>query len=143
MQEEKQPSDIIDRVSCICDSLAKGQWEDMEDLFSLVADRSVPNDIRGLAETFANMAVQIEARQFLAGRLIDDLRETQRQLQTAKEWLRVENDDLRERLSQYDINYDETRAREEIRDVSETEYFRSLQQRARSMRTMFKAPRSE
>ena len=50
MQEEEQPSDIIDRVSCICDSMAKGQWEDMEDLFSLVADRSVPNDIRGLAE---------------------------------------------------------------------------------------------
>jgi chromosome segregation ATPase len=107
-----------------------------------VSNTNVSEDIRGLAETFASMVVQIEAREFHANQLIAELRETQRQLEAAQKRLRQENTDLRFRLRKLEVRYDETQANKEVSEIAESDYFRELQQRAKSMRTKFK-PRAQ
>lgn len=121
-----------------CEAIAQGRFEDMEQLFEIVADEALPTDIRALAETFAAMVVQVEAREFHANQLIGELKETQRQLEAAQNALRKENSDLRQRLKKLDVKYDEQQAEQEIREIADSEYFRDLQQRAKSLRSRFK-----
>ena len=54
----------IESLAATCEAIAKGHFEEVEDLFDMVSDAAVPEDIRGLAEIFAGMVVQIEAREF-------------------------------------------------------------------------------
>ncbi|MCJ8518565.1 DNA-binding NtrC family response regulator [Pseudorhizobium tarimense] len=121
-----------------CESIASGQFDDMEQLFAILANETLPTDIRELAETFASMVVQIEAREFHAHQLIDELRETQRQLEAAEQALRRENKDLKQRLKKLEVQFDQEQAEQEIREIAESEYFVDLQQRAKSLRQRFK-----
>ena len=130
----------IQGLAATCEAIAGGRFEDVERLFGIVSDEAVPEDIRGLAETFASMVVQIEAREFHANQLIAELRETQRQLEAAEKRLRRENTDLRFRLRKLEVQYDEAQASVEVSEIAESDYFRELQQRAKSMRTRFKTP---
>ncbi|NKN36398.1 hypothetical protein HFC70_08505 [Agrobacterium sp. a22-2] len=125
-------------MAATCEAISQGQFEDMDQLFGIVADETLPVDIRDLAETFAGMVVQIEAREFHANQLIDELKETQRQLETAQQALRSENTDLKQRLKQLDVTFDEQQAEQEIREIADSDYFRDLQQRAKSLRSRFK-----
>lgn len=128
----------IDKLSATCDAIANGRFEDIEALFDIVSDPALPEDIRALAETFASMVVQIEAREFHASQLIADLKETQRQLEAAQKKLKAENVDLRQRLKKLDVQYDEAQASQEVTEIAESDYFRELQQRAKSLRSRFK-----
>ncbi|MBO3761691.1 hypothetical protein J5J10_22130 [Ciceribacter sp. L1K23] len=121
-----------------CEAIAGGQFDDMEQLFAILADEMLPGDIRELAETFASMVVQIEAREFHANQLIEQLRETQRQLEAAEQALRKENKDLKQRLKKLEVQFDQEQAAQEIREIAESEYFVDLQQRAKSLRQRFK-----
>lgn len=140
-QPEKKSA--IESLAATCEAIAKGRFEEVEDLFDIVSDEAVPEEIRGLAEIFAGMVVQIEAREFHANQLITDLRETQRQLEAAQQRLKRENTDLRHRLRKLEVQYDETQAHREVTEIAESDYFRELQQRAKSMRTKFKPQASE
>ena len=82
--------------------------------------------------------MQIEAREFHANQLITELRETQRQLTAAQKRLRQENTDLRFRLRKLEVQFDETQASQEVSEIADSDYFRELQQRAKSLRTKFK-----
>lgn len=125
-------------LTATCEAISQGQFENMDLLFGIVADETLPVDIRDLAETFAGMVVQIEAREFHANQLIDELKETQRQLETAQQALKSENTDLKQRLKQLDVTFDEQQAEQEIREIADSDYFRDLQQRAKSLRSRFK-----
>jgi regulator of replication initiation timing len=135
---EQERKSAVESLVSTCDAIAKGQFDDMDGLFSVIADETVGDDIRALAESFASMAVQIEAREFHTNKLIDDLKETQRQLQVAQQQLKRENTDLRERLKKLDVDYDKVQAEREIEEIVDSDYFRDLQNRAKSMRTKFK-----
>ena len=135
---ESERKSAIESLASTCEAIAKGQFDDIDDLFAVVSDMDVSEEIRGLAESFAGMVVQVEAREFHANQLIADLKETQRQLQAAQQQLKRENTDLRERLKKLDVEYNETQANLEIAEIVESDYFRELQQRARSLRTRFK-----
>ena len=135
---ESERKSAVESLASTCEAIAKGQFDDIDDLFAVVSDMDVSEDIRGLAESFAGMVVQVEAREFHANQLIADLKETQRQLQAAQQQLKRENTDLRERLKKLDVEYDETQASLEIAEIVESDYFRELQQRAKSLRTKFK-----
>ena len=139
---QSERKNAIDSLASTCEAIASGRFEDVERLFDIVSDTAVPEDIRGLAETFASMVVQIEAREFHANQLIAELRETQRQLEAAQKRLRQENTDLRFRLRKLEVRYDEIQANKEVSEIAESDYFRELQQRAKSMRTKFK-PRAQ
>lgn len=137
MANNKQRKAMVS-LGSTCEAIAQGRFEDMEQLFGIVADETLPVDIRDLAETFAGMVVQVEAREFHANQLIDELKETQRQLEAAQNALRKENTDLRQRLKKLDVKFDEEQAEHEIREIADSEYFRDLQQRAKSLRSRFK-----
>lgn len=135
---ETDRAKAIAGLAATCEAIANGRFEDMEQLFTILSDKAVPEDIRGLAETFAGMAVQVETREFHANQLINDLKETQRQLEAAQNALRKENTNLKQRLKKLEVKYDEAQAEEEIREIADSDYFRELQQRAQSMRSKFK-----
>lgn len=138
MADQPQRKGPIESLASTCEAIAKGRFEDIDGLFDIVADTDQPDDIRGLAETFAGMVVQIEAREFHSGQLITELKETQRKLEAAQRRLKDENTDLRQRLRKLDVSYDEQSASEEVREIAESDYFRELQDRAKSMRSRFK-----
>lgn len=141
MEAEKKSA--IASLAATCEAIANGKFEEVEGLFDIVSDSALPEDIRALAETFASMVVQVEAREFHANQLITDLRETQRQLEAAQKRLKQENTDLRFRLRKLEVQYDETQAHREVTEIADSDYFRELQQRAKSMRTKFKPQASE
>jgi predicted nuclease with TOPRIM domain len=135
---EPEKQSAVESLAVACEAIAHGNFDDAELLFNIVADETVPVDIRNLAETFAGMMVQVEAREFHASQLIADLKETQRQLEAAQQQLQRENTNLKQRLKKLDVTFDETQADLEIKEIVETEYFRELQQRAKSLRSKFK-----
>lgn len=134
-----KPASPIESLAMTCEAIAKGRFEDIEGLFDIVSDTALPEDVRALAETFAGMVVQIEAREFHSSQLIAELKEAQRQLEAARRKLQSENSDLRQRLKKLDVHYDESQAEEEVREIAESDYFRELQERAKSMRSRYKS----
>ena len=133
-----KPASPIESLAATCEAIAKGRFEDIDGLFDIVSDMALPDDVRALAETFAGMVVQVEAREFHSSQLIAELKEAQRQLEAARRKLQSENSDLRQRLRKLDVRYDENQAIEEVREIAESDYFRELQERAKSMRSRYK-----
>lgn len=129
----------MDGLAATCEAIAQGRFEAVDLLFEIVGDEAVPEDIRALAETFGSMVVQIEAREFHAQQLIADLRETQRQLEAAEKQLRRENADLKQKLKKLDVHYDHAQASMEVLEIVESDYFRDLQSRAKSLRSKFRS----
>ncbi|MFN3132145.1 MULTISPECIES: hypothetical protein [unclassified Roseibium] len=121
-----------------CEAIANGRYDDVDGLFDIITDKQVPESIRALAETFSSMVVQVEAREFHSGQLIEDLTETRRKLELAEAQLRKENQELKVRLDKFEVAYDEEEAKMEVEKVADTDYFRTLQARAKSMRSKYK-----
>ena len=138
VEPESRPEKAVHSLSSICEAIAKGQFDDVEKLFDIVADETLPSDIRHLAEAFASMVVQIEAREFHAQQLITDLKETHRKLDSAQKQLKRENKDLKKRLVELDVSFDEDQAQEEVREIAESDYFQDLRSRAKTLRSRFK-----
>lgn len=128
----------IKSLATTCEAIAHGRFDDVDELYDVVTNEGVPEDIRALAETFAGMVVQVEAREFHTSQLIADLTETRRQLEAAEAKLKKENAALRTRLDKLDVTYNEQQAELEIQEVTESDYFRTLQSRAKSLRSKFK-----
>lgn len=128
----------ITSLAKTCEAIANGRYEDVDGLFDVITNENVPEDIRALAETFSSMVVQVEAREFHSSQLINDLTETRRKLELAEAQLRKENAELKTRLDKFEVAYDEQEAKVEVEKVADTDYFRSLQSRAKSMRSKYK-----
>ncbi len=77
------------------------------------------------------MAVQIEAREFRLSSMLDELKESNRQLEDAQRRLSSENVTLRDQRQRLRIEIDQSRKDEEVTQIVETDYFQSLQSRAR------------
>jgi len=122
-----------------CEAIANGRFDDVEELYGVITDDSVDADIRALAETFSGMVVQVEAREFHSSQLIEELTETKRQLELAEAKLRKENAELKTRLDKFEVTYDEKQAEMEVQEVTDTDYFRSLQSRAKDLRSKYKS----
>ncbi len=122
-----------------CEAIANGRFDDVEELYDVITNEEVSNDIRALAETFSGMVVQVEAREFHANQLIADLTETRRRLEMAEARLQKENKALRNRLDKFEVSYDEAEAQVEVEQVTDTDYFRSLQSRAKVLRSKYKS----
>ncbi len=122
-----------------CEAIANGRFDEVEELYQVITDEGVEHDIRALAETFSGMVVQVEAREFHSSQLIAELTETKRQLEAAEAKLRKENADLKTRLDKFEVTYDKEQAQAEIEQVSDSDYFRSLQSRAKDLRSRYKS----
>ncbi|MET1413036.1 hypothetical protein ABVF61_12245 [Roseibium sp. HPY-6] len=139
MSSPQSMNPAVASLARTCEAIANGRFDDVEELFDVITDDAVDRDIRALAETFSGMVVQVEAREFHSSQLIAELTETKRQLEMAEAKLRKENAELKTRLDKFEVSYDEEEAEKEVQEVSDTEYFRSLQSRAKDLRSRYKS----
>ena len=122
------------RLKTITEAIAHGQYNDIDALFELTVDDTATQNVRDLAEAFGAMVVQVEARELHLGQLIDDLTETKRQLEVARDKLEVENKGLQREVKQLKIVIDEKQRQEEVDSITDTDYFKTLKDRANDMR---------
>jgi len=139
MTSAKSIKPALASLARTCEAIANGRFDDVDDLHQVLTDETVEPDIRALAETFTGMVVQVEAREFHSSQLIAELTETKRQLEAAEARLRKENAELKTRLDKFEVTYDQEQAEQEIKQVSDTDYFKSLQSRAKDLRSRYKS----
>jgi hypothetical protein len=123
----------------MCEQLARGDYAGLDDLFALTGRADAPEVIRELAEAFASMAVQVEGREYHLSQLLDELGESNRQLEDAQRRLASENVNLRDQVQRMQIEIDQGRKDREVSEIIETDYFQTLQSRAREMRSRHRA----
>ena len=125
---------LMRSMTDLCRGVAAGDYEEADRLFDLTGD-DLPSEVSDLAEAFGMMIVQVEVREFGLKQTIDELRETQRQLEHAKGLLDAENKTLRRKVSELQIEIDQTKKEAEVSEITGTDYFRDLQSKARAMRS--------
>jgi hypothetical protein len=130
-----QADDFLTSLKRVCERIANGNYSEIDELFALTESPATPRVVRELAEAFASMAVQVEGREFHLSQLLEQLGETNRQLDEAQKKLASENVVLRGRVERMQIEIDQTRKDREVTEIAETDYFQMLQSRAREMRS--------
>jgi len=126
---------LLMNLRLVCERIANGDYAEINDLFAIAGSEDAPPVIQQLAESFGSMAVQIEAREFRLSSMLEELKETNRQLEDAQRRLSSENVTLRDQVQRLRIEIDQGRKDQEVTQIVETDYFQSLQSRAREMRT--------
>ena len=129
-----QANEFLISLKRVCERIANGNYSEIDELFALTESPATPRVVRELAEAFASMAVQVEGREFHLSQLLEELGETNRQLDEAQRKLASENVVLRGRVERMQIEIDQTRKDREVTEIAETDYFQMLQSRAREMR---------
>lgn len=81
-----RPCNIDDRcIECstptlklaeVCEAIASGRTDQVQELFKIAADEAMPADLRRLAEAFGLLVVQVEGRDFHVDQLIADLKQS-------------------------------------------------------------------
>lgn len=129
-----ETSEFQRRLRNLCGELARGDYEKIDSLFAMTIDAGAPPVLQELAEAFASMAVQIEAREYRLGEMLAELKEANRRLEDANRTVTTENVTLRSQVQRLTIEIDQTRKEREVSEIVETDYFRGLQERAQAMR---------
>ncbi|RDJ25078.1 hypothetical protein DWF00_17930 [Bosea caraganae] len=127
-------SEFQRRLRELCGELARGDYDNIDSLFAMTIDEGAPVVVQELAEAFASMAVQIEAREYRLGEMLAELKEANRRLEEANRSVTTENVTLRSQVQRLTIEIDQTRKEREVSEIVETDYFRGLQERAQAMR---------
>lgn len=128
----------LERLKQVCEKIAGGQYEDLDDLFAMTAEADLPLVVNELAEAFASMTVQVEAREFRLTEMLADLNEAHRQLGVSHQKVSSENDGLRSEVQRLRIEIDHQRRDKEVSEIAETDYFQMLRGRAQEMRSRYK-----
>jgi Mg/Co/Ni transporter MgtE len=126
--------DFTRRLGELCGELARGDYGQIDSLFAMTIQADAPPMIQELAEAFGSMAVQIEAREYRLSEMLAELKEANRRLEEANRSVTTENLSLRGEVQRLSIEIDQTRKEREVSEIVETDYFRTLQERARQMR---------
>jgi hypothetical protein len=139
MSTKAKSDQLLDNLKRVCGRIAEGEYGDLEDLFLMTGSTSLPPVISELAEAFASMAVQVEAREFRLNEMLAELNEANRQLSEAHKLIASENVVLRDQVQRLRIEIDYSRRDKEVSEIAETDYFQTLRSRAQEMRGRFKA----
>ena len=128
----------LQRLKVVCESIAGGRYEDLSDLFDMTAAEDLPGVVNDLAESFASMVVQVEAREFRLTETLADLNEAHHRLGDAHKQVSTENTDLRHQVQRLRIEIDTGRRDREVSEIAGTDYFQMLRGRAQDMRSRFR-----
>ncbi|MGX1096067.1 hypothetical protein [Amorphus sp. MBR-141] len=126
-------TESLGRLRELSQKVAHGDYDVFEDIAALTTAEAAPA-VHELAEAFGMMVVRIEAREFHLSGVIDDLTEARRRLEDARQRLERENGTLRAEVSELRIHVDRDKKDREVETIAESDYFKDLQKRARSMR---------
>lgn len=127
----------------VCGGIARGDYQSVDTLFEMTGIETADLVLQDLAESFGNMVVQVEAREFHLGKMLDELKEANRQLDEARRRLSAENVQLRDQVQRMRIEIDQTQKEREVSDIVETDYFQTLKTRAHDMRERHRARRRD
>jgi hypothetical protein len=134
---------LLENLKNVCGRIAEGEYGDLEDLFLMTSATDLPPVINELAEAFASMAVQVEAREFRLNEMLADLNEANRQLGEAHKVIASENAVLRDQVQRLRIEIDTSRRDKEVSEIADSDYFQTLRGRAQEMRDRFKSATPE
>lgn len=127
--------EFVSTLSLLCRKVAGGDYEEADSLFAMTSDASgLPPDLVELAEAFGMMIVRVQAREFSLNEAIDELRRTQAELEQARARLAEENRTLKREVSELRIEIDTKKRDSQVAEITDTDYFQSLRERARAMR---------
>jgi hypothetical protein len=129
---------LLDNLKGVCGRIAEGDYGDLDNLFLMTGSTDLPLVINELAEAFASMAVQVEAREFRLNEMLAELNEANRQLGEAHKLIASENAVLRDQVQRLRIEIDYSRRDREVSEIADTDYFQTLRSRAQEMRGRFK-----
>lgn len=118
----------------LCQEVAAGRYERVSDLLALTGDDALAPDMQALTEAFGLMVVKLEGREMRLSQTIEALQEARRQLEALHRQLERENVALRARVQEMSVEIDRTRRDQAVSAIVETDYFRELQTKARSLR---------
>lgn len=122
------------RLQQLSQEVAHGNYAVFEEIEALTNDPNVTPEVQELAEAFGMMVVRIEAREFHLSGVIEDLSEARRRLEDARKRLERENGTLRAEVNELRIHIDREKKDREVETIAESDYFKDLQKRARSLR---------
>ena len=134
MDKNRIAMEALERFVVLCRECAKGNYEKTNELLELTKERDNPRVIAELAESFGMMIVKIEARELRLEQIIDDLEKTRRDLEIAKKKLARENVELKNELHKLQIEIDHSQKAKDVADITETDYFKSLQKKAKALK---------
>jgi len=119
----------------LCETIARGDYDQASQLFALTGKQSSPRVAR-LAEAFGMMLVRVEAREMHLNQVIEELRESYRQLEEAQA-IRAMNERLRREIEERELV--ERRLRDSQREL---EAARARAEEASSAKAAFLATMS-
>ncbi len=133
----------LQQLDLLCRDIARGNYDNSDDLFALTHAEEAPESIRELAESFGFMLVSVEARELRLTELVEELRVAKAELEIANGRLIQENASLNTTVAQLTVEIDRHRFKREVGAITESDYFQNLQRRARSLRERHKPTEPE
>lgn len=125
--------DLAMMLKGICAEIAQGHYDAVDRLFALAEADGGPG-LEALAESFGLMVVQLEARELRMKSMVEELEEAGRRLREAQGRLAAENDGLRRQMTRLEVQIDHKGREAAVAEIVESDFFVSLQARARAMR---------
>jgi PAS domain S-box-containing protein len=130
--------EVLEQLIALCKEFAAGNYDKVNDLVQLTKEQEQPRLIADLAESFSMMILKIEAREFRLEQIIEDLEKTKKELEIAKKRLSLENIDLKNELRKLRIEIDHSQKVNDVADITETDYFKYLQKKAKDLKAGIK-----
>lgn len=91
-------NNLFDRLIAIAEDVSIGNHGHSDELFELTKSEKYPRDVARFAEAFGMMLVKVEAREYRLEQIIEELRQSEADLQVARERLTRENITLKKNL---------------------------------------------
>lgn len=126
-------TDLAILLKSICTEIAQGHYDAVDRLFAL-AETDAGEGLGDLAESFGLMVVQLEAREVRMKSMVGELEEAGLRLREAQGRLAAENDGLRRQMTRLEVQIDQKGREAAVAEIVESDFFVSLQARARVMR---------
>jgi len=127
--------EVLERLIVLCKEFAAGNYDKVNDLVELTKEQEQPRLVADLAESFSMMILKIETREFRLEQIIEDLEKTKKELEIAKKKLALENIELKNELRKVRIEIDHSQKAKDVAEITETEYFKYLQNKAKELKT--------
>ena len=135
MDTKRMTLEVLEQLIGLCKEFAAGNYDKVNDLVELTKEEEQPKLIAELAESFSMMILKIEAREFRLEQIIEDLEKTKKELEIAKKKLAVENVKLKNEVHKLHIEIDHFQKAQDVGKITETDYFKSLQEKAKELKS--------
>jgi len=111
---------LIRQMRDICQSIAKGRYDFIEQLEELTIVGRHPKEITDLAESFSMMLLKLQAHEY--------------ELENALLKLKDKNSNLKEKVHTLKIDIDQMKRAKAVAEITQSSFFKEIQQKAKKRR---------